>query len=169
VPWRVASPRLVCCQATAINTWRAQEWGRFTWPRQQWHHEFQQWRNNWSTVGRSVSRIYRRDWSSLTSSSRWEIAVVLGEFSVGDGVPVWLVKKRVSHESRSVKWRFYVECVIKWDCYNSCVLRSVARRRLVETGNPSACATVNCKVCKSAIALHCLCVRVIKSACVTNW
>jgi hypothetical protein len=25
------------------------------------------------------------------------------------------------------------------------VLRSVARRRLVETGNPSVCATVNCK------------------------
>jgi hypothetical protein len=28
------------------------------------------------------------------------------------------------------------------------VLRSVARRRLVETENPSACATVNCKLCK---------------------
>jgi hypothetical protein len=35
------------------------------------------------------------------------------------------------------------------------VLRSVARRRLVETGNPSACATVNCTVCKSEIALGC--------------
>jgi hypothetical protein len=34
------------------------------------------------------------------------------------------------------------------------VLRSVARRRLVETENPSACATVNWKVCKSAIALY---------------
>jgi hypothetical protein len=31
VPWRVAHrlawPRLVCCQATAINTWMTQEWG----------------------------------------------------------------------------------------------------------------------------------------------
>jgi hypothetical protein len=36
------------------------------------------------------------------------------------------------------------------------VLRSVARRRLVKTENPSACATVNCKLCKSAIALYCL-------------
>jgi hypothetical protein len=34
------------------------------------------------------------------------------------------------------------------------VLRSVARRRLMETENPSACATVNCKLCKSAIALY---------------
>jgi hypothetical protein len=33
------------------------------------------------------------------------------------------------------------------------VLRSVARRRLVKTESPSACATVNWKVCKSAIAL----------------
>jgi hypothetical protein len=32
VPWRVAqrlaSLRLVCCQATAINTWMTQEWGK---------------------------------------------------------------------------------------------------------------------------------------------
>jgi hypothetical protein len=34
------------------------------------------------------------------------------------------------------------------------VLRSVVRRRLVKTANPSACATVNWKVCKSAIALY---------------
>jgi hypothetical protein len=34
------------------------------------------------------------------------------------------------------------------------VLRSVARGRLVEAENPSACATVNWNVCKSAIALY---------------
>jgi hypothetical protein len=34
------------------------------------------------------------------------------------------------------------------------VLRSVARIRLVDTENPSACAAVNLKVCKSAIALY---------------
>jgi hypothetical protein len=33
------------------------------------------------------------------------------------------------------------------------LLWSVARRRLVETENLTACATVNCKACKSAIAL----------------
>jgi hypothetical protein len=47
------------------------------------------------------------------------------------------------------------------------VLRSVARRRLVTTKNPSARETVCCKVCKSKIALYCLCVSVIKSECVT--
>jgi hypothetical protein len=59
-----------------------------------------------------------------------------------------------SCKSTSVKWtlcvlscsgigsvRFRETCIIP-------VLRSVARRRLVGTGNPSACATVNCKVCK---------------------
>jgi hypothetical protein len=34
------------------------------------------------------------------------------------------------------------------------VLRSVARRRLVKVENPSACATVNLKVCKYAIAVY---------------
>jgi hypothetical protein len=33
------------------------------------------------------------------------------------------------------------------------VSRPVARRRLVETENPSACATEDCKVCGIAIAL----------------
>jgi hypothetical protein len=42
------------------------------------------------------------------------------------------------------------------------VLRSVARRRLLKTENPSACATVNWKVCKSAIALY---LSVIKRTC----
>jgi hypothetical protein len=36
----------------------------------------------------------------------------------------------------------YVKC----ETVVVCVLRSVARRRLVETGNPSAFATVNWKV-----------------------
>jgi hypothetical protein len=44
---RIASSHLVCCQATAINAWMTQEWGRVTWPHQQWHHAFQQWHNNW--------------------------------------------------------------------------------------------------------------------------
>jgi hypothetical protein len=32
--------------------------------------------------------------------------------------------------------------------------RYVARRRLVKTENPRASVTVNCKLCKSAIALY---------------
>jgi hypothetical protein len=34
--------------------------------------------------------------------------------------------------------------------------KSVARIRLVKTENTSACLTVNCNVCRSAIALYCL-------------
>jgi hypothetical protein len=41
-------------------------------------------------------------------------------------------------------------------------LRSITRRRLVETENPSACAKMNCKLCKSAIALY---LNVIKRTC----
>jgi hypothetical protein len=37
----------------------------------------------------------------------------------------------------------------QWDCYIS-----VAGIRLVKTENPSACVTVNCKVCRIAIALQ---------------
>jgi hypothetical protein len=53
---RVASPSLICCQATTINTWMTQEWGRVPWPRQQW-------RNNWSVFPQVRWRVYRRDWS----------------------------------------------------------------------------------------------------------
>jgi hypothetical protein len=33
------------------------------------------------------------------------------------------------------------------------LLKSVARLRLMKTEDPSVCVTVNCKVCRSAIAL----------------
>jgi hypothetical protein len=36
------------------------------------------------------------------------------------------------------------------------LLKSVARRRLMEREDPSGCVTVNGKVCKSAIALYSL-------------
>jgi hypothetical protein len=42
------------------------------------------------------------------------------------------------------------------------VLRSVARRRVLKTEDPSACATVNWKLCKTAIALY---LSVIKRTC----
>jgi hypothetical protein len=38
----------------------------------------------------------------------------------------------------------------------------------VETGNPSVCATVKCKVCKLAISLYGLYLSVIKCECVTQ-
>jgi hypothetical protein len=133
-----ASPRLVCCQATAIHTWMTQEWGGVTWPRQQWRHAFQQWRNNWSTVGRSISHVSDQGFIGETEA---RLQVVLEQFSA------WVVK------SASVKRRFM--CNIWSARLLQFVLRSDARRRLVERGNPSACATVNWKVCKWAIALYC--------------
>jgi hypothetical protein len=59
-----------------------------------------------------------------------------------------------------------VICVVIWVLVS--VLRSVARRRLVEAESPSACATVNCKVCRSAIDLYYLYFSVIKRECVTE-
>jgi hypothetical protein len=44
-------------------------------------------------------------------------------------------------------FKYGLKC--QWDCY-----KSVARIRLVKTENPIACVTVNCKVCRSAIAFY---------------
>jgi hypothetical protein len=49
-----------------------------------------------------------------------------------------------------------------------CASRSVARRRLVERQNPSACATVDCELCKLEITLYSLRVSVVMSERVTN-
>jgi hypothetical protein len=59
-----------------------------------------------------------------------------------------------------------------WDIWSVrltvCASTSVARRRVVESENPRACATVNCNWYKRDIALYCLCASVITTECVTN-
>jgi hypothetical protein len=58
----------------------------------------------------------------------------------------------------------YLEC----ETVTVCASRSVARRRIVERENPSACGTVDCKFYKREITLYSLCVSVIMSDCITN-
>jgi hypothetical protein len=54
-------------------------------------------------------------------------------------------------EFRLCKEDFMCDLKLQWNGY-----KSVARILLVKPGNPNACLTVNCKVCRSAIALYCL-------------
>jgi hypothetical protein len=103
-----------------------------------------------SAVGKSFFRVSDQGFIGETEA---RLQAVLEYFSVS---------------SRLELWREDL-CVIigAWDCGSS-LLRSVVRRRLVETGNPSACATVNWEVCISAIALYCLHVSGIRCECVTK-
>jgi hypothetical protein len=57
------------------------------------------------------------------------------------------------HRYRKCDWKI-LDVILEVIEIQVSVFRYVARRRLVETENPSACATVNWNVCKSAIALY---------------
>jgi hypothetical protein len=86
------------------------------------------------------------------------------EFSIGDShgkfvEDLWRLKVWLE----DCVYVSYWECVIQWDCYSFCV--DIVARRLVKTGNPSACAMVNWNVGKSAIVLYCLYLNVIKREC----
>jgi hypothetical protein len=126
------------------------------WPRQHW-------RNNWSIFPRVRSRVYRRDCSSFTSQfSMWDNR---GRFVVGEELIVWIEEFKCECKTsfvRNVWSEWFNEIII------IPVLRSVAGKRLVETENHSACATVCCKWCKSAIALYCQYISVTTSECVTQ-
>jgi hypothetical protein len=81
----VASTHIICCQAT--------EWGRVMWQR----HAFQQWCNNRSTVGRSISHVSDQGFIGETEARSW---VVLGSRQ--------LRKVRSWRRSDSVNWRLCV-------------------------------------------------------------
>jgi hypothetical protein len=130
-------------------------------------------------------RVYRTDWSLFRESSRrevrsrrrpervnwrtmWAVVSWVRENNSGSENSAFQVSSR-RELWRMLLWREDL-CVIfgVWDCGIFFVLRSVARRRVVKTGNPSTSATVNWKVCKREIALYCLCVSIIKSECLTK-
>jgi hypothetical protein len=71
-------------------------------------------------------------------------------------------KKRSAWEELTCDCKAWFMCNIWSVRLVVSVLIAVARRRLVETGNPSACATVVCKWCKSARALY---LSVIETGC----
>jgi hypothetical protein len=72
------------------------------------------------------------------------------EWSSGEGSRRWL-RRNGKKGTRRCKENFICDLKWQWNCD-----KSVARIRLVKTENPSACATVNWKVCRIAIALYCL-------------
>jgi hypothetical protein len=87
--------------------------------------------------GRQPSRIWAWNW--IESSLRnWKL-----QNNGKRGIRLW-------------KEDFMCDLKWQWDC---CI--SVAMKRLVKTENHSACATVNCSVCRIAIALYCLYSRVV--------
>jgi hypothetical protein len=85
----------------------------------------------WGVLMKKEGRL--RELSKIRSSS-------------GDGILRWLKRNGKKGIRR---WQDDFICDLKWhwDCY-----KSVAWIRLVKMKNPSACVTVNCKVCRSTIA-----------------
>jgi hypothetical protein len=106
-----------------------------------------------------------KDWSILVFDGLLQphnsIPYVHIEGDSWDGSRRWLRGdgSEFSRKSAAVKRRLHV-CFSYSESGIITVLKSVARIRLVKTGNPSVGVTVNYKVCISAIALYYVLLRV---------
>jgi hypothetical protein len=83
------------CQATAINTWKMQEWGWVTRPPRvpKWRHVFPQWCNNRRAL---FSRVSDQRFIGETEArlqvvlEEFSVADTCGRFMVGEDLIVWI-------------------------------------------------------------------------------
>jgi hypothetical protein len=110
----------------------------------------QQLKHRWKErFPRVRSGVYWRDWDSFMSE--FLVGGSHVRFVVGEDLIVWIEDFKCD-----VKTLCVLQCSNNWSVWLIvCVLRAVARRQLVKMKNPTACATVCCKWCKSVIALYC--------------
>jgi hypothetical protein len=138
-----------------VNTPSMEQWGRAAFSVQsdlKLHDE-----NNWPTEGVLRSEFSERFYGEGISQSARSSEVWIQDLMCA--MVQWYWK---------CNWKILgVILVTSWVLVS--VWRFVARRWLVETGNPGACAVVNWNTCISAIALNSLCnLSVIKRVCVTK-
>jgi hypothetical protein len=95
---------------------------------------------------RSVQSGYKEVLGSI-ESSRVEWRVEFREASLPGHEFSWQLQNNGKKWIGLRKEDFMCDLKWHWDCY-----KSVAWIRLVKAENPSACAAVNCEVCRSAVA-----------------